>query len=65
MQEFTYAWAPTASLVMQSDGIKSHWALDRYLGLSERHPGLIAGVLYRDFHRATDDSTVVVLRAQS
>ena len=55
----------TGEIVMQSDGIKNHWTIDRYAGLSERHPGLIAGVLYRDFHRSTDDATVVVLRART
>jgi anti-sigma regulatory factor (Ser/Thr protein kinase) len=62
LQAFTYPWTTGAALIMQSDGIKTNWQLDRYIGLSERHPGLIAGVLYRDFHRPTDDSTVVVIR---
>ena len=36
--------------------------LDRYAGLAASHPGLIAGVLYRDFRRSRDDVTVVVVR---
>lgn len=65
LKEFSYEWTSDAALVMQSDGVKTQWHLDRYLGLAGRHPGLVAGVLFRDFQRPTDDSTVVVLRAVS
>ena len=34
-------------------------------GLSERHPSVIAGVLYRDFRRERDDASIVVLRKPS
>ena len=40
---------PGSLLVMHSDGLATHWQLDRYPGLAARHPALIAGVLYRDF----------------
>ena len=61
-QELTYDWPAGGSLVMQSDGLKVDWQLNRYAGLAARHPGLVAGVLYRDFRRTNDDATVVVLR---
>lgn len=64
-QEFSYAWKKGASLMMHSDGLKSHWSLERYAGLTERHPALIAGVLYRDFARPNDDATIVVWRQNS
>lgn len=64
LQQFTYPWESGASLIMHTDGIKTNWNLDRYLGLSEKHPSLIAGILYRDFQRSNDDSTVVVLRGR-
>ena len=64
-QEFIYPWTPGSSLMMHSDGIKSRWSLDRYLGLTERHPTLVAGVLYRDFSRANDDATMLVWRASA
>ena len=48
---------------MHTDGISARWSLDAYPGLVAHHPGLTAGVLYRDFARATDDATVVVLKA--
>jgi hypothetical protein len=62
---FTYPWPRGGALVMISDGLKSHWQLGKYHGLLERHPGLIAGVLYRDYSRGSDDTTVLVVRAQS
>ncbi len=60
--EFTYSWCRQAILVLHSDGLGTHWSLDRYPGLVRRHPSLIAGVLYRDFSRRRDDATVVVAR---
>ena len=30
VQEFTYAWTPEAALVLHSDGLATHWRLDRY-----------------------------------
>jgi hypothetical protein len=60
--EFTYPWERGSVLVMHSDGLISHWSLDRYPGVLSRHPGLIAAVLYRDFIRGRDDATVAVVR---
>jgi len=60
IQEFTYPWPPDSTLVLHSDGLTTHWSLDGYPGVIRRHPGLIAGLLYRDFRRAHDDVTVVV-----
>lgn len=57
---FPYRWESGNLLVMHSDGLKSQWQLGRYRGLMSRHPELIAGVLYRDFNRGTDDATVLV-----
>lgn len=62
VQEFTYAWAPDASVILHSDGIQTRWRLDTYPGLHARHPALIAGVLHRDFIRGRDDATVLVVR---
>ncbi len=62
VQEFTYPWTPGALLVMHSDGLATQWQVGRYLGLASRHPGLVAGVLYRDFKRGRDDVTVVAVR---
>jgi len=60
--QFTYPWDSGSVLIMHSDGLQTHWSLDAYPGLIERHPSLIAGVLYRDYVRGRDDVTVVVAR---
>ncbi len=62
VQEFSYPWSPGSLLVMHSDGVASHWHLDRYAGLTARHPTLIAGLIYRDHVRGRDDATVLVAR---
>jgi serine phosphatase RsbU (regulator of sigma subunit) len=64
IQEFVYPWSQDTMLVVHSDGLATHWNLDRYPGLAGRHPSLIAGVLYRDFTRDRDDVTVVVAKKQ-
>jgi serine phosphatase RsbU (regulator of sigma subunit) len=62
VREYSYPWQPDATMVMYSDGLASHWSLDDYPGLRQRHPTLIAAVLYRDFTRRRDDVTVLVAR---
>jgi hypothetical protein len=47
---------------MYTDGLGSHWDINAYPGLKNRHPSLLAGILYRDFGRRRDDVTVVVAR---
>lgn len=62
IQTFDYPWSEDATLILHSDGISSRLRLDPYPGLFKRHPSLVAGVIYRDYGRGTDDSTVVVVR---
>jgi serine/threonine protein phosphatase PrpC len=62
IHEFMHPWMHGSLLVMHSDGVKTHWTLDDYPGLARRHPGLVAGLLYRDFRRERDDVTVIVAR---
>jgi len=62
IQEFSVGWPGGAALIVHSDGIHSQWKLDAYAGLQGRHASVIAGVLYRDFRRKTDDSTLVVVK---
>ncbi|MFI5328965.1 MAG: ATP-binding protein, partial [Candidatus Rokuibacteriota bacterium] len=62
VEEYMYPWDERAVLVMHSDGIATRHDLTTYPGLLERHPGLVAGVLYRDFGRGRDDATAVVAR---
>jgi anti-sigma regulatory factor (Ser/Thr protein kinase) len=60
IDEFAYPWSKDAVLVKHSDGLGTHWDLDRYPGLISRSPSLIAAVLYRDFNRGRDDVSVLV-----
>ncbi|HUC97176.1 MAG TPA: hypothetical protein VMR88_01785, partial [Candidatus Polarisedimenticolaceae bacterium] len=60
--EFTYPWSANALLIMHSDGLMTRWNLQAYPGLLQRHPTLIAGVLYRDFVRGRDDVTVLAAK---
>jgi anti-sigma regulatory factor (Ser/Thr protein kinase) len=65
LQEFSYALPPHWTVIMHSDGINTSWNLDRYPGLVNLHPSVIAGVLYRDGSRHRDDVCMVVLKNQS
>jgi anti-sigma regulatory factor (Ser/Thr protein kinase) len=62
VQEFDFHFPAGALLILHSDGLTSRWTGSDYPGLAARHAGLIAGVLYRDHDRGTDDVTVVVLK---
>jgi anti-sigma regulatory factor (Ser/Thr protein kinase) len=62
IQEFAFPWESASLLILQSDGLGTHWDLADYPGLTTKHPALIAGVLYRDLERGRDDVTVVVVR---
>ncbi|HEY6483839.1 MAG TPA: ATP-binding protein [Steroidobacteraceae bacterium] len=62
VQEFEFAFPSGGLLIFHSDGLATHWHLGEYPGLAGRHPGTIAGVLYRDHDRGRDDVTVVVIR---
>lgn len=62
LQEFNLPWEQGNTLIMHSDGLTTKWDLDQYPGIANRHPGVIASVLYRDFERTRDDVTVLVAR---
>ena len=59
IDEFSYPWSKDAVLVAHTDGLGTHWDLDRYADLRDRSPSLVAAVLYRDFRRGRDDVTVL------
>ncbi|CAN5877218.1 ATP-binding protein [soil metagenome] len=61
-QEFVYPWESGTLLVLHSDGLATHWKLDRYPGLFRQDPALVGAVLYRDHARGRDDASVVVCR---
>jgi anti-sigma regulatory factor (Ser/Thr protein kinase) len=61
LQQFEYSRPAESFLVMHSDGISARWDLHKNAPLRQRHPAIIAAVLYRDHARSRDDATVVVL----
>jgi hypothetical protein len=65
LRDEVYPFPPAARLVLASDGIKSRWNLADYPGLEARTPLAIAAVLWRDFSRGRDDTTVAVLRERT
>jgi anti-sigma regulatory factor (Ser/Thr protein kinase) len=62
VQLFEVPLPPHGVLVMHSDGVSARWSMDKYPGLAQRDPAVIAAVLYRDHVRGRDDATVVVAR---
>jgi anti-sigma regulatory factor (Ser/Thr protein kinase) len=62
LHEFSYPWPADGMLVLHSDGLASATSVETRPGLALHDPTLIAGVLYRDFARGNDDSTVVVAK---
>jgi anti-sigma regulatory factor (Ser/Thr protein kinase) len=62
-RSFEYDWTPETTLVLHTDGISQRWDLARYPGILGRSHALLAGVLFRDFGRDTDDATVIVAGA--
>ena len=64
VQTFTYACPSGALLILHSDGLTTQWRLDRYPGLIQRAPAVIAGILYRDCKRSRDDASILVARCR-
>lgn len=57
----TTPWQPGATMILWSDGLRSHVDVDEYPGLCGHAPSVVAAVLHRDKRRGTDDATVVVV----
>jgi anti-sigma regulatory factor (Ser/Thr protein kinase) len=62
IRAFEYPYAEGDVLVMHSDGISTHWSLDKYPELLSAGVAQIAAILHRDFNRGRDDATVLVAR---
>ena len=61
-RQFEHPWRRGSTLIMHSDGIRPQWQMREVPGLWNRHPEVVAGVLFRDHARPTDDATVLVHR---
>jgi anti-sigma regulatory factor (Ser/Thr protein kinase) len=59
IQSFDYPFQ-SGLVILNSDGLSTSWSLARYPNLEASHPTLIAAILYRDFGRNRDDTTVLV-----
>ena len=59
IQPFDYPFE-RGLVLLSSDGISTGWNLARYPNIESVHPTLIAAILYRDFARHRDDTTVLV-----
>jgi anti-sigma regulatory factor (Ser/Thr protein kinase)/serine/threonine protein phosphatase PrpC len=57
-----HRWTEGMTLVLASDGISATWDINSYPGLLGKSPQLLAGALFRDFSRNSDDATVLVYR---
>jgi anti-sigma regulatory factor (Ser/Thr protein kinase) len=60
IQAFDYPLPKGSRVALASDGITSGWSILKYPGLLRASPALAAGVIFRDFERGRDDTTVFV-----
>lgn len=63
-RDYALPWAADGAAILATDGLSTRWNITRYPGLMDRHPALVAAVLYRDFARDTDDATIAVAMEQ-
>lgn len=61
-RSISYDWPKGTCAVFHSDGIGGSYQLARYPRIERHHPALLATVLFRDFGRGRDDTTVLVVR---
>jgi anti-sigma regulatory factor (Ser/Thr protein kinase) len=62
IQEYRYPWPTGSAVVLHSDGLSGRWDLGPDTSPTGLAPGVLAGLLYRDYRRERDDVTVVVAR---
>lgn len=63
-QSLSYPFDKGDVFVIASDGISTQWDLQKYPGIMRRHPFVIAGIIYRDFGKNSDDATVIVVKEE-
>ncbi|MEJ5362381.1 MAG: SpoIIE family protein phosphatase [Spirochaetota bacterium] len=59
---FTYPWSNNALCIMHSDGISSRWMLTDYPNIFAQDLSIIAAVLFNEYHRPKDDSSLLILK---
>jgi anti-sigma regulatory factor (Ser/Thr protein kinase) len=65
VREFTYETSLGDLLVLHTDGVRVHWELESYPGLTDRTPLVVAATLLRDAGTRRDDASVLVARISS
>jgi anti-sigma regulatory factor (Ser/Thr protein kinase) len=60
--DHVFPWNGATVLVLHSDGVKTRWDLSKYPGLEACDASVIAGMIYKDNNRGTDDALVVVAK---
>jgi hypothetical protein len=60
LAQFDYEVPMGSAIIMHTDGLSSRWNLQSYPGLTPQLPGVIGGLLFRDFARKRDDAMVLV-----
>jgi anti-sigma regulatory factor (Ser/Thr protein kinase) len=59
---FDYPVGDDGLVVLHSDGVTDRWDLDRYVGLTDHTPLVVAATLLRDAGKPRDDAAVLVAR---
>jgi anti-sigma regulatory factor (Ser/Thr protein kinase) len=62
MKESIYKIERNQHLIMCSDGIRTRWDLGKYSSIFKYDSMLLAGVLYSDFTRGNDDSSILIAK---
>lgn len=62
LRVWSQKWTEESMLIMASDGLSESWDIKFYPHLLEHNPQLLAGILMRDYSRASDDATVLVAK---
>ena len=47
-------------IIMCSDGLRTHWDLNKYTGILKYDMSILASALYKDFARRTDDMSILI-----
>jgi len=55
-------WDPSWTLVLHTDGLRTHWQWSDFPGLETQHPRVIATKLMKELASGNDDATVLVVR---
>ena len=65
LSDHIYDWQTHSMLVTHSDGLGNKWDVSKYPGLLRHDCSVIAGVLFKDHTRKSDDTLVIVGKTPS